>query len=65
MQTMDRLEQIKNTVTAIEEAAKPPTAEETLKRHVPPALYERGDCYVGHALDAIESHTSAHTATLR
>lgn len=60
------------TKAAIEEAAKLPTAEETLSAAYKEAgwMYQlsvaSGSCdHVSIALAAIESHTAAHTAALR
>lgn len=56
---------------AIEEAAKLPTAEETLRKHIDnsdPMNQPFDEMYVGETnamLDAIESHTAAHTAALQ
>jgi|SRR5690606_13327521 len=56
---------------AIEVAAKLPTAEETLRKHIDnsdPMNEPFDEMYVGETnamLDAIESHTAAHTTALQ
>lgn len=59
------------TKAAIEVAAKLPTAEETLRKHIDnsdPMNQPFDEMYVGETnamIDAIESHTAAHTAALQ
>ena len=41
------------------------TAEEILRKITPPVLYNKGDCFVGHALDAMEEYASIKTKKLK